>query len=113
MYRMLTCFNLADGVTIAEFDALLRRFSNELVGAGLLVSTGPIGNRHRHPVMDTDADRDHEYFFEMCFHDLAQCDEAVNRFQDRDGHPDADHVTLHTMVKAPVLLCREALDSDV
>lgn len=104
---MLTCFNLADEFSLDDFDASLRRFSNDLIDQALLASTGPVGRRVHHPVMDTDNERDHEYFFVMCFSDRAQCDEAVSRFQ--AGHPDVepDHVTLQSMVRDPVFICWE------
>ena len=104
---MLTCFNLSDGVSLEEFDTSLRRFSNDLIDQDLLASTGPVGRRHRHPVMDTDTERNHEYFFVMCFDDLAQCDEAVKQFQ--SGRPDMepDHIALQTMVHDPVFICWE------
>ena len=110
MFRMLTCFDLSGDVSLEEFNGALKRFSNDLVDQHLLTSTGPIGRRCRHPIMDTDAERDHEYFFEMCFRDRAQCDEAVKQFQ--DGRPDMepDHVALQSMVKDPVFICWEDLD---
>ena len=109
MFRMLTCFNLADGVTISHFDASLRQFSDALKRQGLLSSTGPIGRRHRHPVMDTDSERDHEYFFLMNFAGLAQCDEAVTQFQGGNTDMEPDHRELQTMIRDPVFICWEDL----
>ena len=83
MFHMLTCFNLKDEISIAEFGDSLARFSSHLVSLDLLHETGPIGRRQRHPIMDTDSERDHEYFFIMSFRDRAQCDEAVKHILEK------------------------------
>ena len=62
MFYMLTAFNLREETTLEDFESALRTMSAQLSEEGLLESTGPIGRRHRHPVMDTDM-RDFEVLF--------------------------------------------------
>ena len=77
MFHMLTCFNLQPGITIEEFQQSLLEFTTHMQKVDLVDSTGPIGRRQRHEVMDTDSERDHEYFFTTSFRDRAQCDRSV------------------------------------
>ena len=77
MFHMLSCINLKPGLSIEDFRDAVTEMTVLLQGQDLLHETGPIGRRARHPVMDTDAERDHEYFFIMSFTDRAQCDRAV------------------------------------
>lgn len=77
MFHMLSCINLKPGLSINKFRDAVAGMTDFLQSRDLLQETGPIGRRARHPVMDTDAERDHEYFFVMSFTDRAQCDRAV------------------------------------
>ena len=105
MYRMLTCFNLAADTSLEEFQSALDTLTDHLVGRNLVVSTGPVGRRHRHPVMDTDEDREHEYFFLMNFTDLGQCDRAVDYFRPRSAPAEPLHRAAYAKIEDPVFIC--------
>ena len=106
MFYMLTAFNLRDGSTMQEFESALRTMSAQLSEAGLLESTGPIGRRHRHPVMDTDM-RDFEYFFLMTFRDQEQCDASVEKMYELGAHDDPAHVATYSKIGDAVFTCWE------
>ena len=104
---MLTCLNLADGVTVGQFQRSLDELSEHLKARGLLESTGPIGRRHRHDIMDTDDERNHEYFFLMNFRDLEQCDRAVAYLAPGRGTVDSIHKAVYAKVVEPIFICWE------
>lgn len=107
MFHMLTCFNLAAGASVADFNQSLNAFSSHMQSQGLLESTGPVGRRQRHPVMDTDDERDHEYFFIMSFRDRAQCDRAVEQIQSSEQPGDSIHEAVYAEIRDPVFICWE------
>ena len=78
MFHMLSCFDLKDGVTVEEFQAANTRFAEFMREQGLIESIGPVGRRHKHPIMDTDSERDQAYFFITSFVDRAQCDASAD-----------------------------------
>ena len=55
MFHMLSCFDLKDRVTVAEFQAANTRFAEFMREQGLIESIGQVGRRHKHPIMDTDS----------------------------------------------------------
>ncbi len=81
MFHMLSCFDLKKGVSINEFSESNTVFATHMKELDLLESIGPIGQRQKHPVMDTDDERSQEYFFLMSFKDREQCDRAVDCIQ--------------------------------
>ncbi|MDX1498328.1 MAG: hypothetical protein R3176_00425 [Woeseiaceae bacterium] len=106
---MLTCFDLEPGADVRDFRAALARLSEHLVSQDLLAETGPVGRRQRHPVMDTDEERDHEYFFVMAFDDRAQCDRAVDYMYRSPGAVDSLHRSVYDRIANPVFICWEDL----
>ncbi|NHX27803.1 hypothetical protein HA397_28065, partial [Escherichia coli] len=74
MFHMLTCFNLKPGVEIEAFRDAFVGFVDHMRSVGLVESAGAIGKRQRDTIMDTDDERDHEYFVVMSFLDRAQPD---------------------------------------
>lgn len=111
MFRMLTCFNLKPTETIDGFCAALDRFSSHLRDIDLVQETGPVGKRQRHEIMDTDEERDHEYFFLMAFRDRAQCDRAVGHMYSGQRPGDTIHKDVYSRIKDPVFICWEDLPS--
>ena len=107
MFHMLTCFNIGSPTTVDEFGTRLAEFSSHMRGLGILESTGPVGRRQRHPVMDTDNERDHEYFFIMSFADREQCDKAVEQIQSQEEPGDAIHKRVYSSIRDPVFICWE------
>ena len=109
MFHMLTCFNLKPGISIDEFRQSLAELTSHLEKLELLFCTGPIGRRQRHPIMDTDSERDHEYFFIMSFRDRAQCDRAVENMLPRSEPGDSVHKAVYSKVKDEIFVCWEDL----
>ncbi len=54
MFHMLSCFDLANEVSIGEFQESNNVFLEHMRKFGLIESASPIGRRNKHPVMDTD-----------------------------------------------------------
>ena len=77
MFHMLSCFNLQPGESIDEFGSAIADFAAHMQAEDLVDSIGPIGRRQTDTIMDTDDERNHEFFFIMTFRDRAQCDRAV------------------------------------
>ena len=59
MFHMHTSFFLSADTSIDEFRTSLSVFSAFMQDLGLLENTGPVAERCKHPIMDTDAERDH------------------------------------------------------
>ena len=111
MFHMLSCFNLKPGTSIDEFGDAVAAMTAFLKGESLLHETGPIGRRQRHPVMDTDAERDHEYFFVMTFADRAQCDQAVAHVYRHEEPGDSIHqLVFNAITDDAVFICWEDVD---
>jgi hypothetical protein len=106
---MLTCFNLEPESTIDEFRLAIAAFTAHLEDRDLVHCTGPIGRRQRHPIMDTDSERDHEYFFVMSFRDRAQCDRAVEYILPDQEPASSIHRAVYTKVVDPIFTCWEDL----
>jgi len=106
---MLTCFNLKAGTTADQFQQSVVEFTEHLKDQDLIHSSGPVGRRQRHPVMDTDTERDHEYFFIMSFRDRAQCDRAVEHVEPRAQPVESFHESVLSVVSDPVFICWEDL----
>jgi hypothetical protein len=109
MFHMLTCFNLEPDVSIDEFRRSLDRFTSHMKGVDLVHSAGAIGRRQRHPIMDTDAERDHEYFFIMSFQDRSQCDRAVEYVLPHKEPVESIHKAVYSTVRNPIFICWEDL----
>ena len=107
MFHMLSCFNLANGVSIDEFQKSNSVFLEHMQELNLVQSTGPVGRRNRHPVMDTDKERDQEYFYVMSFQDESQCNLAVKYIQSNDVSGDSIHGNVVSKIKNSIFICWE------
>ena len=107
MFHMLCCFNLKPGVTIDTFEQSLALLDQHLKDIDLLHSTNRIGRRNHHPVMDTDSERDHEYFMIMKFRDRAQCDRSVQHIQSGEEPGTTMHRKVWQQVSEVVSICWE------
>ena len=109
MFHMLTFFDLKPGVSIDEFRQSLAEFTVHLSAIDLLHSAGSIGRRQRHEVMDTDGERDHEYYVTMSFRDRAQCDRAVEYVFRHEEPTESIHNAVNAAVHEPIFTCWEDL----
>lgn len=109
MFHMLSCFNLKTGFDIEGFGEALNVYTAHLQSLDLVESNGPIGRRQSNTIMDTDDERDHQFFFTTSFRDRAQCDRSVDYImtQQEPGH--SIHKQLYCQVTEPVFICWEDL----
>ncbi len=72
-------------------------------------STGDIGLRQKDTLMDTDGERDHEYFFIVIFRDRAQCHRA-HAYLVPHGEPgESIHKSVYAKVTNQVFICWQDL----
>jgi len=105
MFYMHTTFFLSPETSIDEFQASLGVFSTLMQDLGLLEQTGLVAERCKHPIMDTDNERDHPYFFSMTFRDREQCDAAVSHIKTMREESHAIHKAVYASVVDPVFSC--------
>ena len=109
MFHMLTCFDLKPEISIDQFRQSLADFTAHMKEADLVHSAGPIGCRQKHPIMDTDTERDHEYYFIVSFRDRAQCDRAVEYVLPHKEPVESIHKAVYSTVEDPIFICWEDL----
>jgi len=102
---MHTSFDLQPDVELDTYRAALENFSQLMKARGLVVETGPVMERCRHPIMDTDTQRDQQYFFVMSFADREQCDAAVRHIQSADPESDPIHRAVYENIVDPIFTC--------
>ena len=107
MFHMLSCFDLINGVSIDEFQKSNSIFLKHMRDLELVQSTSPIGRRNKHPIMDTDKERDQEYFYIMSFVDEDQCNLAVKYIQSNDELGDSIHISLSSKIENYSFICWE------
>jgi len=107
MFHMLNCFNLKAGIELDDFQGSLEELDKHFRKIGLVHSTGRIGRRQRHPVMDTDDERNHEYFFVMTFENRAQCDRSIEHIYAGEEPGHSIHRAVWQKVDSPVFICWE------
>ena len=76
MVHLLSAVKLKPSVSSTAFAEAIRQLSASLEQRQLLSTTGPIGKRFPHPIMDTD-EADLNTLFVMSFESRAQLEEAV------------------------------------
>ena len=113
MFHMLSCFNLKAGVDVAEFSEAYARLVADMQSLDLVESSGPIGRRQSDTPMDTDAERDHEYFAIMTFRDRPQVDAAYAYILRHQEPGEASHNAVYTKVANPVFICWQDLAGPV
>ena len=109
MFHMLSCFDLKPGEEIGVFQLAYTAFVDEMKRLGLVEASGPIGRRQSDTPMDTDDERDQEYFVIMSFRDRAQVDAAYAHILEHVGPSDAAHDAVYTRVSKPVFICWQDL----
>lgn len=111
MFHMLSSFDLASEVSIDEFIESNSDFIEHMKEEGLVYSSGPVGRRNRHPIMDTDKARDQEFFYIVSFLDENQCNRAVEYIQNRDEPGDAIHDAVSSKIENCYFICWEDLQT--
>ncbi len=105
MFHMHTSFDLSPDVNIDAYRTTLEQFTALMTESGLMAEAGPVMERCRHPIMDTDDSRSHQYFFVISFTDREQCDAAVRHIQ--AAHPDSGpvHRAIYQDIINPIFSC--------
>jgi len=109
VFRMLTCFNLRPDTSIEEFRLSVAQFSEHLKKIDLIHTIGPVGRRHKHAILDTDSERDHNYFFITSFRDREQSDLAVKYILPHEEREELLHQAVYSKVIDPIFICWEDL----
>jgi hypothetical protein len=109
MFHMLSCFNLKVGEDIAAFQSAYAEFVAYMKSADLVEDSGPIGQRQSDTPMDTDGERDHEYFAVMSFRDRTQVDAAYAYIMKHVEPDESSHNEVYRKIKDPVFICWQDL----
>ncbi len=110
MFHMLTCFDLKPGIEIGAFRAAYLGFVEYMRSIDLVECTGPIGQRQRDTRMDTDGERDHEYFVIMSFRDRAQVDAAYAKLAAHAEPADSGHEAIHSKIQNQIFICWQDME---
>jgi hypothetical protein len=109
MFHMPSCCNPKPDISLDEFRGSLADYTAHLQTADLADSTGPIGRRQSNTIMDTDDERDYQYFVIMSLRYRAQCDRSVDYISGHQQPGDRIHREVSAMVADPVFICRADL----
>jgi len=109
MFQMLSCFDLKPGEDIACFRQAYADFVAHMKSIDLVEDSGPIGGRQRDTPMDTDDERDHQYFVLMSFRDRPQVDAAYAYIMKHIEPGETSHNGVYSKVANPVFICWQDL----
>ena len=107
MLRMLSFFDLAEGVDVDDFEAALSLFCQHMIDAGMLVTWGPIGRRSSNTPMDTDDAREQQYFFVTTFVDQEQCDASYAYIKSGEEPCASLHTAMRSKMQNGIFSCWE------
>ena len=110
MFHMLTCFDLKPGIGIEAFRAAYLGFVEHMRSIGLVEGSGPIGRRQNDTKMDTDDERDHEYFVIMSFRDRTQVDAAYALLAAHKEPSDSVHDAIHSKIRNQIFICWQDIE---
>ncbi|MEM7633672.1 MAG: hypothetical protein AAF299_03865 [Pseudomonadota bacterium] len=105
MFHMLCCFDLKPEFQLADFRQAFADFTAHLRAHDLVESSSPVGIRQADTILDTDSERDHQYFSIMSFRDRIQADAAVDYIAVNGMSEDTTHHITYAMVDDPVFIC--------
>ena len=110
MFHMLSCFDLDAGTDIARFRADYLEFVEQMKSIDLVVSSDPIGKRQNDTPMDTDEERDTQYYVIMNFRDRAQVDAAYAHILRHEEPGEAIHDSVYGQVRNPTFICWQDIE---
>ncbi len=113
MFHMLSCFDLKPGEDIDAFQTAYSEFVADMKSTDMVEDSGPIGRRQSDTSMDTDEERDHEYFSIMTFRDRAQVDVAYAYIMKHVEPGESSHNSVLEKVENPVFICWQDLPSHI
>jgi hypothetical protein len=109
MFHMLSCFDLVAGEDIEAFRSAYIEFVAYMKSENLLEHSGSIGRRRSDTPMDTDDERNHEYYVLMSFKDRAQVDAAYAYIKRHIEPGETSHLGVYKKVQHPVFVCWQDL----
>lgn len=107
MFHVLCCFDLRPEYQLANFRRAFEDFTVHVQENDLVEACSPVGFRQSDTILDTDSERDHQYFSIMSFRDRSQADAAVAHIGKNGMSADATHHIAYSMVDDPVFICRQ------
>ena len=107
---MLTCFDLKPGIDIEAFRAAYLGFVDYMRSIDLVERTGPIGRRQSDTKMDTDDERDHQYFVIMSFRDRAQVDAAYAKLVPHEEPARTAHEAVYSNIQNQIFICWQDME---
>jgi hypothetical protein len=110
MFHMLSWFDLKPEQDIKRFNAAYRHFVEQMQTLDLVESSGPIGQRQSDTPMDTDNDRNQQYFVMMTFRDRPQVDKAYAHIMKHIEPGEATHDAMYSKVVNPIFICWQDID---
>ncbi len=109
MFHMLSCFDLKPGEDIAAFRSAYSDFVDYMKSVDLIENSGSLGRRRSDTPMDTDDERDHEYFVIMSFSDRTQIDAAYAYIKKHVEPGETSHNNIFKKIQDPVFICWQDL----
>ncbi|MEO0369857.1 MAG: DUF6614 family protein [Pseudomonadota bacterium] len=103
--HLLSAFDLRRGTDAAQFAEAYRVFVQELYDADLIVDARPMGRRVSDTPMDTDEDRDHQFFTILTFRDRAHMDGAYAHIEARMRRATAEHAAMYARTANTIFTC--------
>ena len=103
--HLLSAFNLRPGQDIHAFTEAYGTFVRELYEAGLIVDARPMGRRVSDTPMDTDEERDHQFFTILTFRDRAHMDGAYAHIEARMRAVTGEHAAMYARTANQIFTC--------
>lgn len=105
MFHMLTCFDLKPEHSLEEFQQSLIDYTAHMHELDLVESNSPVGARQADIILDTDDERNQNYFMLMYFRDKAQSDNAVTYIKSREEPIHSIHTKLYSQGENYIFTC--------
>ncbi len=105
MFVMLSSFNLREGETPESCREAIQNFAAHMQQQQMLVSVGPLGKRVANTPMDTDDNRQLNYYFLSYFENRAQSDRAYELIEQGVEPTVSIHRAMISKVRDAVFTC--------
>ena len=103
--HLLSAFDLRPGQDMDTFVDAYGVFVRELYEAGLIVDARPMGRRVSDTPMDTDEERDHQFFTVLTFRDRAHMDAAYAHIEARMRAVTGEHAAMYARTANQIFTC--------
>lgn len=103
--HLLSAFDLRRGQDAESFAEIYGTFVRELYEADLIVDARPMGRRVSDTPMDTDEERDHQFFTILTFRDRAHMDAAYAHIEARMRAVTGEHLDMYSRTANQIFTC--------